>query len=98
MTPQEPRQANCHETHQIPPSLRARAPARARARLYLKRMTPLEPLLLPKRRANSMTIHPLPPASRRADRIALLQQNVERVIRGKAEVVQLCIAALLANG
>src|SRR5881227_2093079 len=32
------------------------------------------------------------------DRIALLQQNVERVIRGKSEVVQLCIAALLAKG
>ena len=44
-----------------------------------------------------MTIHPLP-SSRRADRIAFLQQNVERVIRGKSEVVQLCIAALLAKG
>ena len=43
-----------------------------------------------------MTIHPLPSA--RLDRIALLQQNVERVIRGKSEVVQLCIAALLAKG
>jgi MoxR-like ATPase len=32
------------------------------------------------------------------DRIALLQQNVERVIRGKSEVVQFCIAALLAKG
>src|ERR1051326_5397467 len=55
-----------------------------------------EPLFLPARRA-SMTIHPLP-SSRRADRIAFLQQNVERVIRGKSEVVQLCIAALLAKG
>jgi MoxR-like ATPase len=43
-----------------------------------------------------MTIHPLPTA--RLDRIGLLQQNVERVIRGKSEVVQLCIAALLAKG
>ena len=31
-------------------------------------------------------------------RIAALQENVERVIRGKAEVVQLCVAALLARG
>src|ERR1051326_1851355 len=55
-----------------------------------------EPLFPPARRA-SMTIPPLP-SSRRADRIAFLQQNVERVIRGKSEVVQLCIAALLAKG
>jgi MoxR-like ATPase len=35
---------------------------------------------------------------RSIDRIAALQANVERVIRGKAEVVQYCIAALLARG
>ena len=45
-----------------------------------------------------MTIHPMPSPGRAFDRIALLQQNVERVIRGKSEVVQLCIAALLAKG
>ncbi|HEY6137752.1 MAG TPA: MoxR family ATPase [Thermoanaerobaculia bacterium] len=45
-----------------------------------------------------MTIRPLPSSHRSFDRIALLQQNVERVIRGKSEVVQLCIAALLAKG
>jgi MoxR-like ATPase len=32
------------------------------------------------------------------ERIAALQDNVEKVIRGKAEVVQFCIAALLAKG
>jgi MoxR-like ATPase len=32
------------------------------------------------------------------DRITALQANVERVIRGKSEVVQFCIAALLAKG
>jgi len=32
------------------------------------------------------------------NRIAALQKNVERVIRGKSEVVQFCIAALLAKG
>ncbi|HEU4521884.1 MAG TPA: MoxR family ATPase [Thermoanaerobaculia bacterium] len=31
-------------------------------------------------------------------RIAALQENVEKVIRGKSEVVQMCIAALLAKG
>ena len=35
---------------------------------------------------------------RSLERIAALQENVERVIRGKAEVVQFCIAALLARG
>src|SRR5256714_1007480 len=45
-----------------------------------------------------MTIHPLPTSGRPFDRIALLQQNVERVIRGKSEVVQYCIAALLSKG
>ncbi len=40
------------------------------------------------------------PASipRSLDRIAALQENVERVIRGKSEVIQFCIAALLAKG
>jgi MoxR-like ATPase len=38
------------------------------------------------------------PASRPFDKIQTLQENVERVIRGKAEVVQFCIAALLAKG
>src|SRR6266550_2999677 len=38
------------------------------------------------------------PLNRSIDRINALQTNVERVIRGKAEVVQLCIAALLARG
>jgi len=38
------------------------------------------------------------PIGRTLDRVAALQENVERVIRGKAEVVQLCIAALLAKG
>lgn len=38
------------------------------------------------------------PASRSLERIASLQANVERVIRGKSEVVQFCIAALLAKG
>jgi MoxR-like ATPase len=32
------------------------------------------------------------------DKIAVLQANVERVIRGKSEVVQFCIAALLSKG
>ena len=44
-----------------------------------------------------MATEPLP-VSRSLDRIAALQQNIERVIRGKAEVVQFCIAALLAKG
>jgi MoxR-like ATPase len=35
---------------------------------------------------------------RPAEQIAALQANVEKVIRGKSEVVQLCIAALLAKG
>jgi MoxR-like ATPase len=38
------------------------------------------------------------PVRRSLDRIAALQENVERVIRGKSEVVQFCIAALLAKG
>jgi MoxR-like ATPase len=44
-----------------------------------------------------MTTEPVP-ISRTLDRISALQENVERVIRGKAEVVQFCIAALLAKG
>ncbi len=38
------------------------------------------------------------PLNRSIDRISALQANVERVIRGKTEVVQLCIASLLARG
>ena len=38
------------------------------------------------------------PAARNLDKIAALQANVEKVIRGKSEVVQFCIAALLAKG
>ncbi len=38
------------------------------------------------------------PLNRSLSKIAALQQNVEKVIRGKSEVVQLCIAALLARG
>src|SRR5438034_9823451 len=36
--------------------------------------------------------------NRTFDKIAALQANVENVIRGKSEVVQYCIAALLAKG
>src|SRR4051795_5997946 len=38
------------------------------------------------------------PLNRSLEKIDALQANVERVIRGKAEVVQYCIAALLAKG
>jgi len=38
------------------------------------------------------------PLNRSLHKIAALQKNVETVIRGKAEVVQMCIAALLARG
>src|SRR5437762_2301942 len=38
------------------------------------------------------------PLNRPIERIAALQANVERVIRGKSEVIQFCIAALLARG
>src|SRR5213082_1332175 len=38
------------------------------------------------------------PMNRTLDKIALLQANVEKVIRGKAEVIQFCIAALLSKG
>ncbi|HUP47509.1 MAG TPA: MoxR family ATPase [Thermoanaerobaculia bacterium] len=44
-----------------------------------------------------MAREPLP-LNRSLDIIAALQENVERVIRGKSEVVQMCIAALLARG
>src|SRR5438093_6203552 len=38
------------------------------------------------------------PLNRSLSKIASLQTNVEKVIRGKSEVIQLCIAALLAKG
>src|SRR3989337_610122 len=38
------------------------------------------------------------PVTRSSEAIAALAANVERVIRGKSEVVQFCIAALLAKG
>ena len=44
-----------------------------------------------------MSTQPLP-ITRSLDRISALQENVERVIRGKSEVIQFCIAALLAKG
>jgi MoxR-like ATPase len=43
------------------------------------------------------TTQPLP-ITRSLDRINALHENVERVIRGKSEVIQFCIAALLAKG
>jgi MoxR-like ATPase len=46
---------------------------------------------------SEMTTQPLP-RHHTFEKIAALQANVERVIRGKAEVVQFCIAALLARG
>jgi MoxR-like ATPase len=46
---------------------------------------------------NSMTTEPAQ-VSRPLERIRALQANVETVIRGKSEVVQFCIAALLARG
>src|SRR6266849_6204990 len=44
-----------------------------------------------------MTTQPLP-LNQSLEKIAALQANVEKVIRGKSEVVQFCIAALLAKG
>src|SRR3954471_4492387 len=44
-----------------------------------------------------MAREPLP-LNQSLEKIATLQANVEKVIRGKAEVVQYCIAALLAKG
>ncbi len=38
------------------------------------------------------------PLNRSLEKIAALQENVEKVIRGKSDVIQLCIAALLAKG
>jgi len=38
------------------------------------------------------------PINRSLDKIAALQANVEKVIRGKSEVIQFCIAALLSKG
>lgn len=38
------------------------------------------------------------PLNRSIDRVLALQANVEKVIRGKSEVVQFCIAAFLARG
>jgi MoxR-like ATPase len=38
------------------------------------------------------------PLNRSLDKIAALRANVEKVIRGKSDVVQLCVAALLAKG
>ncbi|MEO8215875.1 MAG: MoxR family ATPase [Acidobacteriota bacterium] len=45
-----------------------------------------------------MVTEPVPVRSVPLKRIAELQANVERVIRGKPEVVQLALAALLAHG
>ena len=44
-----------------------------------------------------MVTEPIP-LNRSLSKIAALQQNVEKVIRGKSDVVKLCIAALLAKG
>src|SRR5246500_2592520 len=44
-----------------------------------------------------MTTQPIP-RHQTFEKVAALQANVERVIRGKSEVVQFCIAALLARG
>src|SRR5207253_2388876 len=46
---------------------------------------------------DGMASEPLP-SNRTFEKIATLQANVERVIRGKSEVVQFCIAALLSKG
>jgi MoxR-like ATPase len=46
-----------------------------------------------------MTSEPVALNTRRSlEKIAALQANVEKVIRGKSEVVQFCIAAMLAKG
>jgi MoxR-like ATPase len=55
------------------------------------------PLFTPDVEQISMSTQPVQ-LPRSLDRIAALQENVERVIRGKSEVVQFCIAALLARG
>src|SRR5437588_3605175 len=46
---------------------------------------------------SAVTTQPIQ-VNRTFDKIATLQANVERVIRGKSEVVQFCIAALLSKG
>ena len=46
---------------------------------------------------SEMTTQPVP-RNPTFEKVAALQANVERVIRGKSEVVQFCIAALLAKG
>jgi MoxR-like ATPase len=46
---------------------------------------------------DNMAIEPVV-VNRTFERIAALQANVERVIRGKSEVIQYCIAAMLAKG
>src|SRR5258705_3259116 len=46
---------------------------------------------------SEMTTQPVP-RHQTFEKIAALQANVERVIRGKSEVVQYCIAALLSKG
>jgi len=46
---------------------------------------------------SEMTTQPIP-RHHTFEKVAALQANVERVIRGKSEVVQFCIAALLARG
>jgi len=46
---------------------------------------------------DNMAIEPVV-VNRTFEKIAALQANVERVIRGKSEVIQYCIAALLAKG
>src|SRR6266581_428548 len=46
---------------------------------------------------NNMAREPVA-VNRTFEKIAALQANVERVIRGKPEVVQFCIAAMLAKG
>src|SRR5712691_7805972 len=46
---------------------------------------------------SEMTTQPVP-RHPTFEKVAALQANVERVIRGKSEVVQFCIAALLAKG
>src|ERR1700686_1171632 len=46
---------------------------------------------------SEMTTQPVP-RHHTFEKVAALQANVERVIRGKSEVVQYCIAALLSKG
>src|SRR5256714_8148333 len=44
-----------------------------------------------------MTTQPIP-RHHTFEKVAALQANVDRVIRGKSDVVQYCIAAMLAKG